>query len=318
MLLRLAICVLMISGMTGCSFFDPPKEPELRRDVGGDTNLQPSDGGMDTPDVTIDTGPPCDTDEECGGEELVCENRVCIPQQCEPLTQRCRGDALERCDSRGVEWQHVVECAIACTDGICERPQCELSNNGVEICDGLDNNCNGVRDEAPCPELRGTIALCTGAEGCAYFCRPGWFNLDGDMASNGCEAMCRLDEDCEEAHFCDAGFCIRQVCEPGATRCVSEGLQALCVEDGRYEAVILCALGCVDTRCATDCDEEADCGPNRRCVYGSAKQKKNVFRALLYAATELSAVVNARTESSLILESAGVAATETHAASALT
>ena len=88
---------------------------------------------------------------------------------------------------------------------------CTPSNGGVEICDGLDNDCNGKVDDVPESKLIGDPKNC-GACGneCKFNhafgvcvggfdggmptctqggCQPGYVDLDGDP-TNGCEYVC--------------------------------------------------------------------------------------------------------------------------------
>ena len=88
---------------------------------------------------------------------------------------------------------------------------CAPTNGGVEICDGIDNDCNGVVDDVPQDRLVGDPKNC-GACGneCKFThafgqcvggfdggtpqckeagCQPGYIDLDGDP-TNGCEYTC--------------------------------------------------------------------------------------------------------------------------------
>ncbi len=98
-----------------------------------------------------------------------------------------------------------------------------------EVCDGVDNNCNGLVDDED-PELRallfddpencGTCGTTCGAEnattdcaaGQCYIsgCEPGWFDANGDYA-DGCESDCLISsggrEQCDgEDNDCDGAI----------------------------------------------------------------------------------------------------------------
>jgi hypothetical protein len=84
---------------------------------------------------------------------------------------------------------------------------CTPTNNGVEICDGLDNDCNGVVDDVPASQLVsdpnncgkcGTVCnfqslhefgSCTMSACVATGCMAGFVDIDGNPA-NGCEYPC--------------------------------------------------------------------------------------------------------------------------------
>lgn len=74
-------------------------------------------------------------------------------------------------------------------DNGCEA-ECEKSNNGIEICDGVDNDCNGKTDElnpnTMCkPVMNTSDAQCNQGK-CEYICNYGYGNCNGDW-EDGCE-----------------------------------------------------------------------------------------------------------------------------------
>ncbi len=151
------------------------------------------------------------------------------------------------------------------TDG-CEY-FCVPTNGGVEVCDGLDNDCNGTiddvgttpQDPANCGAC-GLICHYPHREGICdgnFQCQPGdcfagWWDLDGDPA-NGCEYFCvptnggveacdGLDNDCNGAiddgnpgGDIACGMSDTGICRMGVTRCIAGQVQCIGAVNPRAE-----------------------------------------------------------------------------------
>ncbi len=78
---------------------------------------------------------------------------------------------------------HCQSGALACIQNLAPS---------AEVCDGLDNDCNGVVDDAPvanmCPPTANVATTTCSAGGCAVLtCQPGWYDRNGIYA-DGCES----------------------------------------------------------------------------------------------------------------------------------
>ena len=204
-----------------------PSNRDANRSAEGGLALDAKlDGGL-CPGANLQTDP-----QNCGG----CKNICTIPHaQAGCVAGLC---VVATCGSGYVDLDRKPENGCECLQ----------SNGGVEICDGVDNNCNGLVDEgfnlqsdaANCGQC-GNVCSFAHATGrcqqgqCGFTCLPGYVDLDG-RPENGCEQACTpsnngieicdgKDNDCNglvDDAATDVGqACGGNGCQPGVLTCIA-------------------------------------------------------------------------------------------------
>ena len=195
-------------------------------------------------DGTIDEGcPDCDEGEtrECGTDEGACEKG----------TQSCRDNMWTECEG--------------------------ATEPGDEVCDGVDNDCDGNVDENPdllCNDGLG----CNGVEMCengACTAEPvDCSHLDGPCVvgvcsdkDGGCVAMPKTNGDsCDDGNFCTVdGTCNAGVCETQPRDC--SGVADQCNEGVCDETADACVA--VPVSDGTTCDDGQFCTVGESCTAGA-------------------------------------------------
>ncbi len=217
-----------------------------------------NDGTSGTgPDPTGDSGPDPDTGDSTG-------------PGCVPSEETCDGTD-EDCD--GVEDNGNPGGGMACDtgmDGECSAGQtaclagavsCEPINvASVEVCDNLDNDCNGVVDDgdpgggAPCDT--GMLGVCSAGvnecQGGAIICEPNTLP-SAEVCNN-------IDDNCDgipdDGNPGGGGACLTGmpgICDPGTNACVGGAI--VCQQNVPAAAAETCGNGLDD-----DCNGMADDG----------------------------------------------------------
>ncbi len=267
-----------------------PAAPDLGPALDEGVDLGPAPQDLALPDLDPDACHPVQElcnglDDDCDGmtdEDFLLERDVL---NCGRCGNRCRFvNASSRCVVGACELGDCLPGYID-EDGRpengCEAP-CTPSNNGLEICDGRDNDCNGVVDDgfdtATDPQNCGSCARrclprhavggCEAGECLIASCEVGWFDANG-LLDDGCEATCqpsnegieicdRLDNDCDG--LVDEDYDLRsdvEHCGTCETVCAFDHASPRCL---RGECVIgVCDQGWLDANHIADDGCEAEC-----------------------------------------------------------
>ncbi|MCC7535493.1 MAG: hypothetical protein IT379_04745 [Deltaproteobacteria bacterium] len=185
---------------------------------GADDDAGPDAGGDGGPSTCVgsldcDDGVFCNGRERCLPGDPTADARGCLPadaerclpgQTCDEPTDTC----ITACGA-STDVDRDGHDAIACGGDDCDDSRADVFPGAPELCNGLDESCNGVADDGStaCDRM-GTIGACVAGRCTIRMCSTPWADCNG-VSDDGCEADTRSDA----AH---CGAC-GATCGPGGT-----------------------------------------------------------------------------------------------------
>ena len=194
--------------------------------------------------------------------------------QCVSLDVECA------CTAYGVADQAQSGCYLTNDFGTCAGfrvcsadglTDCDVAAPEAEVCDGIDNDCNGTTDEdVDCgDDNECTDDVCNGTDGCDQVLLSGVPCFDDDACTDDdhCEAgVCiGLEKACN-----DGNVCTDDDCDP-AEGCSHVDNQAECDDDGNTCTLNLCEDGLCMHPPVEDgnaCNDGDPCSPDDECIDG--------------------------------------------------
>ncbi|MSP90201.1 MAG: hypothetical protein EXR79_00110 [Myxococcales bacterium] len=211
------------SGSKGCKVFYKDKDGDKFGDIDDSACLCPSKKTADW----IEQGGDCDdgngkvnptTKESCNAKDDNCNGKTD-----EEGADGCKPHYLD-VDKDGFGPNESLKCLCGPTKihttakgGDCDDNDPKIKPNVTELCNGLDDDCNGKTDEDPagksCPDVAGGKGGCLVGKCGIGTCAKGLFDVDANV-TNGCE--CSADNNYGVVGAkCEAGIALGQLGDGG-------------------------------------------------------------------------------------------------------
>jgi cysteine-rich repeat protein len=171
------------------------------------------------------------------------------------------------CSNLAIDSALATPCEATNDQGSCEGVRiceesglsaCSAVEPSAEVCNGMDDDCNGLTDESTCDDGNScTVDTCDGEEGCQYEALTGDECLDGDI--------CTVTDHCEDG-VCvgtpvecnDDNPCTKDSCN-GLGGCAYESIVALCDDGDACTLGDICQEGACTGSTSLTCDDGNPC-----------------------------------------------------------
>ena len=206
----------------------------------------------------------CPAGRVCNDEHDCVARCVPQPETCNGLDDNCDGEIDEGFEvgadcqtGHGVCARPGVRACNEVGESICEGP---LGEGGDELCNGLDDDCDGEIDDGLALGEACTSGLgqCEAA-GVRVCGEAGAVVCDAAVGAPGAELCNGLDDNCDGV--VDDGFSVGEICNRGQGVCLRAGIWA-CDPDGAAQCTAEVVVGSADVCNGLDdnCDGEVDEG----------------------------------------------------------